>query len=291
MKAIALAVMMALTAPSAATRFDSSRAWEHLRQLVAIGPRPAGSPAIDEARTYIRQQLAKAGVAVADQAWDERSTPIGRVHMVNLRATIPGASPDRLVIAGHYDTKLFHEFRFVGADDGGSSAAFLIELARDLKARRNPLTIEILFLDGEEAFNREWAGTDNTYGSRHYVDAAKQDGSLATLKAMILVDMIGDRDLRLKREASSTGWLTDIIWSTASRENLGDVLRAREHADRGRPPALPRGRRAVGRHHRSGVPGVAHRRRHARRRERPQPAGRRRHASRCPAGGGTACSR
>ncbi len=99
--------------------------------------------------------------------------------MVNLIATIPGASKNRLIIGGHYDTKRFREFRFVGANDGGSSAAFLIELARVLKARKNALTIELLFLDGEEAVV-EWTGTDNTYGSRHYVAAARQDGSLAT---------------------------------------------------------------------------------------------------------------
>ena len=74
-----------------------------------------------------------------------------RSTMVNLIATIPGARKDRIVIAGHYDTKLFREFRFVGANDGGSSAAFLIELARVLKAAANAFTIELLFLDGEEA--------------------------------------------------------------------------------------------------------------------------------------------
>jgi len=68
------------------------------------------------------------------------------------------------VIAGHYDTKLYRQFRFVGASDGGSSAAFLLELARVLRARKNPLTIELLFLDGEEARMPEWNGTDNTYG-------------------------------------------------------------------------------------------------------------------------------
>ncbi len=133
----------------------------------AIGPRPAGSPAIEQSRKYIKDQLAASGVTVAEQAWDDQ-TPVGPVHMVNLIATIPGASKDRLVIAGHYDTKRFREFRFVGANDGGSSAAFLIELARVLKARRNPLTIELLFLDGEEAVV-EWQGNDHTYGSRHYV--------------------------------------------------------------------------------------------------------------------------
>ena len=123
--------------------------------------------------------------------------------MVNLVATFPGGSRNRIVVGGHYDTKRFREFPFVGANDGGSSAAFLIEFARALKARKNALTIDLVFLDGEEAVF-DWAGTDHTYGSRHYVALAKKDGTLATLKAFILVDMIGDSDLRLKRDLNST---------------------------------------------------------------------------------------
>lgn len=202
-----------------APAFDSSRAWDHLRQIVAIGPRPAGSPAIEQTRNYIKSQLAAIGVSVVDQAWEDQ-TPIGKVRMTNLVAAVPGARKDRIVIAGHYDTKLYRQFRFVGASDGGSSTAFLIELARVLKARKNPLTIELLFLDGEEAFNAEWAGTDNTYGSRHYVEVARRDGSLATLKAMILVDMIGDRNLNIRRDGNSTPWLADAIWDAAKRLNL-----------------------------------------------------------------------
>ena len=79
-------------------------------------------------------------------------------------------------------------------------------------------------LDGEEARLPEWGGTDNTYGSRHYVDAAKRDGSLATLKALILVDMIGDRDLDIRRDTNSTPWLTNVIWETARRQNLDDYF-------------------------------------------------------------------
>jgi Zn-dependent M28 family amino/carboxypeptidase len=212
---VALGLAVTLQVP-AAQRFDSNRAWEHLRQLVAIGPRPAGSAGIEQSRKYIKDQLARAGVTVAEQAWVDR-TPMGPVHMVNLMATIPGAARDRLVIAGHYDTKRFREFRFVGANDAGSSAAFLLELARVLKGRRNPLTIELLFLDGEEAVV-EWQGNDRTYGSRHYVNAARGNGSLGSLKALVLVDMIADRDLRLKRDLNSTEWLTDVIWDAAKRE-------------------------------------------------------------------------
>lgn len=213
-----LLLALFLQAPAAA-RFDSSRAWEHLRQLVAFGPRPAGSAALEQSRQYIKAQLAAAGLKTVEQAWDDE-TPLGRVHMVNLIATIPGSGKDRLAITGHYDTKLVREFRFVGASDGGSSAAFLLELARVLKARSNSMTLEIVFLDGEEAVV-EWRGTDHTYGSRHYVQAAQRDRSLATLKAMVLVDMIADRNLGIRRDTNSTKWLTDIVWDTAARLKLG----------------------------------------------------------------------
>jgi len=194
-----LALALGIQAMTPSAKFDSGRAWEHLRQLVAIGPRPSGSSAIEQTRKYIREQLAANGLTAVDQAWDDQ-TPLDKVHMVNLVATIPGARKERIVIAGHYDTKLYRQFRFVGASDGGSSAAFLLELAR------------------------EWGGTDNTYGSRHYVDAAKRDGSLATLKALILVDMIGDRDLDIRRDTNSTPWLTNVIWETARRQNLDDYF-------------------------------------------------------------------
>ena len=203
-----------MSAQPAAVKFDSNRAWEHLRQLVSIGPRPSGSAAIEQSRTYIKNQLAASGLTAVEQKWTD-DTPAGTLPMVNLTATIPGARKDRIVIAGHYDTKRFTRFRFVGASDGGSSAAFLIELARTLKVRTNGFTVELLFLDGEEAVNEVWAGTDNTYGSRHYVDTARRDGSLATLKALVLIDMIGDRDLRIRRDTNSTPWLTDVVWDAA----------------------------------------------------------------------------
>ena len=210
-----LALALAFQVP-AGVKFDSNRAWDHLRSLVALGPRPAGTAAIEQSRKYIKDRLAAAGVGVVEQAWDDQ-TPLGPVHMVNLIATIPGTSKNRLVIASHYDTKRFREFRFVGASDGGSSTAFLIELARVLKARENALTIELLFLDGEEAVV-EWTGTDHTYGSRHYVDVAKRNGTLSSLKALVLIDMIGDRDLTIKRDSNSTTWLTDIIWDAARQQ-------------------------------------------------------------------------
>ena len=208
---------------SAAVNFDGGRAYEHLRQMVNIGPRPAGSPALERTRGYIAQQLKALGISVTPQPFDAK-TPIGPIHMVNLIGTIPGARKERTVLAGHYDTKLFREFRFVGADDGGSSAAFLIEMARVLKARRNVFTVELLFLDGEEATLRDWGGTDHTYGSQYYVDTGKKNGSLAGIKALVLVDMIADRSLDIMRESASTKWLTDTLWAAAKRLGYGSVF-------------------------------------------------------------------
>jgi Zn-dependent M28 family amino/carboxypeptidase len=186
----------------------------------------AGTPGAQAARDYIRKQLQSVGVAVEEQAF-EAATPLGAVKMVNLRARFPAAagstSQPRLIIGGHYDTKLFKDFTFVGANDGGSSAAFLIELARALKSRANRVPIELLFLDGEESTG-EWQGQDHTYGSRHYVEAARKDGSLENIKAFVLVDMIGDHDLVIKREGNSTPALIEAIWSAARRLNRREFV-------------------------------------------------------------------
>ena len=211
--------------PKAQSRaaFDSSRAYAHLREIVAIGPRPAGSPGSARTREYITGQLKTLGIPATQQAFVAK-TPIGEIPMVNLIATIPGARKERVAITGHYDTKLFREFRFVGANDGGSSTAFLIELARVLKARSNTFTIELIFFDGEEATLRDWGTTDHTYGSQYYVDSARKSGTLSSLKALILVDMIADRSPRFLRESNSTPWLTDIIWSTAQKLGHGALF-------------------------------------------------------------------
>ncbi len=206
--------LLAAQAPGAA--FDSTKAFEHLRQQVAIGPRPSGSPGNVKNRDYIKAQMAALGIKTTEQPF-EGATPLGPVKMVNVIATIPGQRADRIVLASHFDTKLFRDIRFVGASDGASSTAALIELGRVIKARGQlPFTIELLFLDGEEAVV-EWQGTDNTYGSRHYVEAARKSGSLKSLRAFILLDMIGDRDLTIRRESNSTRWLTDIVWGVAKK--------------------------------------------------------------------------
>ena len=196
--------------------FDGARAWEHLRRQVAFGPRPSGTPALAQTRKYIIDQLRAIGIGAREQAFIG-STPLGEVSMANVVATIPGKRPDRIAYASHYDTKLFREIRFVGANDGASSTAALLELARVFKAQPHEFTIELIFFDGEEARMPEWRGLDNTYGSRRYVEDAGNTGTLRGLKALVLLDMIGDKNLTIRRDSNSTPWLVDIIWATAAR--------------------------------------------------------------------------
>jgi glutaminyl-peptide cyclotransferase len=209
--------------------FDGTRAFDHLERMVAIGPRPAGSTALRQTRAYITRQLAASGLTVHEQPFTV-STPVGRVDMVNLIVRLDGERPDRILLAGHYDTKRMADATFVGANDGGSSAALLIELARVLASRPRTFTYEFIWFDGEEAFCSGWtdcgtpAAPDNTYGSRHYVAAAQAAGALPQLRALVLVDMVGDRRLEIRRDTNSTPWLVDLFWAAARRLGHDDVF-------------------------------------------------------------------
>jgi Zn-dependent M28 family amino/carboxypeptidase len=139
--------------------------------------------------------------------------------MADIRAVRRGAQPSVIALAGHYDTKVF-DFTFVGANDGGSSAAWVLEMARTTAGLNLESTVEFIFFDGEEAVV-EWSDTDSVYGSRYDVERRYRDGSLSQLKALILVDMIGDRNLNIRRESESTDWLTSMLWDKA--HSLGYV--------------------------------------------------------------------
>jgi Zn-dependent M28 family amino/carboxypeptidase len=200
--------------------FDGAAALRHIERLVAIGPRVAGTPEGARARAYIETELRAAGVETRVMAF-EAVTPHGRLPMANVVGVLPGKRSDVILIGGHYDTKWFPDFRFVGANDGGSSAALLLTLARDLARRPHEFTYWITFFDGEEA-RGNWSAADSLYGSRHMAADLARTNRLP--RAMILVDMIGDKDLGIQKEAYSTAWLTDVIWSTARRLGYGQYF-------------------------------------------------------------------
>jgi glutaminyl-peptide cyclotransferase len=195
--------------------FNGGRAFEDLKRLVAFGPRPAGSKALAESREWIKRRLQQTGARVEEDSF-EASTPLGNLPMVNVIAKFPGARPQVVMIAGHYDTLRRDDFTFVGANDGASSAAFLLEMARVLGQRRNLLTYWLVFFDGEEAL-RQWSDSDSRYGSRHLVQRLSASGELGHIQAMILVDMIADARLGIRRDMNSTRWLCDLVFDCAKR--------------------------------------------------------------------------
>jgi glutaminyl-peptide cyclotransferase len=201
------------------TEFDGERAMTHVKALVEIGPRPAGSPGIEKARRHLSEELTRYGLKPTLDEFTAR-TPRGPVRFKNIIAELPGQTREVIILASHYDTKPYKNFPFVGANDGGSSTGALLEIARVMTAEKRPsrFTWQFVFFDGEEAFCDQWSecldGKDNTYGSRHMVERLKKESRLKDIKAMILLDMIGDRDLTLARCEESSAWLVQTIWET-----------------------------------------------------------------------------
>lgn len=216
--------------PKMTTAFDGARAFAHVKAQVTFGPHPAGSAAIEKVREYIVKELKSYGLKTTLQEFAPQ-TPQGRVKMKNVIAELPGENAGVIVMGSHYDTKPFKDQVFVGANDGGSSTGALLEIARVMaeeqkagKAKQK-FTYQFVFFDGEEAFCREWDdcldGKDHTYGSRHFVEQLREKKQLDHVKAMILLDMIGDKDLTIPREQTSSAWLVEAIWSTAREAGYG----------------------------------------------------------------------
>src|SRR6266436_4644523 len=203
--------------------FDETRAYEHVRRLVEIGPRAPDSEVIRRAQTYIIGQLKSYGCPVEEHDF-HASTVLGDLAMKNIVVKLPGRSSGIILYTTHYDTVRIPNF--VGADDGGSGAGTMLELARLFCARQNSLHVWIVFFDGEEAQGNwtdgasiQWKNdnSNNTFGSREMAAQMALSGELKRLKAMILADMIGPPNAKITRDTNSTPWLTDFIWATAAQ--------------------------------------------------------------------------
>ena len=195
---------------------------DHVRKQMAIGPRPPGSPELEQTRAYIMDQLKSYGLNVSLDEFNA-TTPIGEKKMANIVGELPGETKNLVLITSHYDTKYYKDMRFVGANDPGASVGTLLEIGRVLGSMKDKprFTYRLVFFDGEEAFCDGWddchneGDPDNTYGSRHYVVHLAEKKELESTRAMILLDMIGYNKLELGRDTLSTKWLQDIIWKTA----------------------------------------------------------------------------
>lgn len=147
-------------------------------------------------------------------------TPNGPVPMANIIVKFPGTSGKAIVVSGHYDTKRIPMVKFIGANDGGSSTGFLIEFTRVASTLKHPDDLYVVFFDGEEAVGA-WSATDGVYGSRHLAEKWTADGTLSRIRALINIDMIGDKDLQVANESSSSQSLRTQVWNIAAR--LGDA--------------------------------------------------------------------
>src|SRR5579872_1505681 len=174
--AAACLVASAVASAAAAADFSGAAALEYTRKAVAFGPRPPGSEANRKLQGYIEAQLKPLHCQISFDAFTAQ-TPAGNVPMRTIIAKFPGQSGRAIVITGHFDTKPMPGSVFVGANDGGSSTGFLLELARVVNTMPHTDDIYLVWFDGEEAFG-EWSATNGTFGSRHLADKWAADGML-----------------------------------------------------------------------------------------------------------------
>jgi glutaminyl-peptide cyclotransferase len=217
--------------PPIPTAFNGERAMDHVRKQIDFGPRPPASPELEKTRAYLVSQLKSFGLNVS---LDEFTTvtPQGEKKMANIVGEMAGTTKNIVLIASHYDTKYYKDMRFVGANDPAASVGTLLELGRVLGSMKDKpkVTYRLVFFDGEEAFCDGWddCGTpeepDNTYGSRHYVSELRAKNELQNTRALILLDMMGYKNLELGRDTLSTKWLQDIIWQTGRELGYGKIF-------------------------------------------------------------------
>ena len=223
------------TSPPIVAAFNGERAMDHVKKQIDFGPRPPESQQLAKTRSYITNELKSYGLTVSLDEFTA-TTPQGEKKMANIVGEIPGETKTLILITSHYDTKFYKDMNFVGANDPAASVGTLLEIGRVLGSRKEKpkVTYRLVFFDGEEAFCEGWSdcgdekNPDNTYGSRHYVSQLRAHNELENARALILLDMMGYKNLELGRDTTSTKWLQDIIWQTGRELGYNKVFVDRE---------------------------------------------------------------
>jgi glutaminyl-peptide cyclotransferase len=199
------------TAPT----INSARAMQYTKEVTAFSARPIGSANHKKLEEYILAHLKGDDVESDSFIAD---TVEGKFPVRNIIAKYPGTKDGIIVIAGHYDTNYpLRNTAYVGANDGGSSTAILLEIANQLRGKkRDGYSVWLLWTDGEEAV-RTWSETDSLYGTKHLAEKWEKDGTIKKIKAFLLADMIGDADLNIDEDANSTPWLEEIVYQAATK--------------------------------------------------------------------------
>jgi glutaminyl-peptide cyclotransferase len=243
-KKAVLALVLVFMVSARAAEFNGAEALEFTKRLVAFGPRPSGSEAIRKTQAYILGELKALGCHVIQDDFTG-STPLGPTPMKNIVAHFPGKSGKIVAITGHYDTKSMPGTFFVGANDGGSSAGFLLELAKAIAHDPRQDEVQLVWFDGEEAV-AQWTESDSLYGSRHLTERWTADGTLTHIAALINVDMIGDKDLDILNDLNSSATLRQLVWRVADQLGYGQhFLRPQSAIEDDHIPFLRRGVNAL----------------------------------------------
>lgn len=185
--------------------FSAERAWHDLERLVAIGPRVSGTAGASRAREYLSSELEKIGAEVREIETLRQIEGIEDVTLRHVSAVLPGASPRILMLVAPYDSSRFGSFEFVGANDGASGAALLLELARVLSTRSLPYTTQLLFLDGEGRADGDSEGpaAERWHGSQSVAEQMSEAGELGRIRLLVAFHQVCDADLRIARDLFS----------------------------------------------------------------------------------------
>ena len=199
--------------------FDGDRAMQYVKEIVKFGPRPVGSANHKKVEEYFESHLK--GDAVENDVFTT-DTPEGKFPVHNIITKFPGTKDGIIVIASHYDTNYpLRKTSFIGANDGASSSALLLELANQLRGKpREGYSVWLVWDDAEESIKPDTEipfEEDALYGIKHLAEKWQADGTLKKIKSFLLADMIGDADLNVDRETNSTPWLEDVVYEAATR--------------------------------------------------------------------------
>ncbi|MEI7850261.1 MAG: M28 family peptidase [Kiritimatiellales bacterium] len=194
--------------------FDGAKAMAETEALVKITPRDAGGGGARRASVLLESKLKALGLKTAIDTFSEE-TPSGKMHFNNVLGRIPGKTRRLIVLASHFDTKSGISKDFQGANDSGSSSGVLLELARVL-VERGPFETEFLiaFLDGEEC-RKEYGPHDGLHGSRHLAKQIYDAGGVKLVEAVVVLDMIGDKDLNISIPRNSSRELVKELFFAA----------------------------------------------------------------------------
>ena len=199
--------------------FDAGRAMQYAQEIVRFGPRPLSSANHKKVEDYISAHLK--GDQVEHDVFTAE-TNIGKFPVHNIVAKFAGTKEGIILISSHYDTNYpLRNTSYVGANDGASSSALLLEIANQLRGKqRDGYGVWLIWDDAEEAMKPDTEVdfmSDSLYGITHLAEKWHSDGTLKKVKAFLLADMIGDADLNIDREGNSTPWLQSVVYEAASR--------------------------------------------------------------------------